>query len=75
MTVIRLQIIALIVVTLVGLPPVNSFAKIDLVTLEDRNSIQTTIYNQADLTLVRDSRTISLKKGMNQLQFSWSNTK
>ncbi|MCP3875770.1 MAG: DUF4139 domain-containing protein, partial [Desulfobacteraceae bacterium] len=49
--------------------------KIDLVTLSDRQSVQTTIYNKADLTLVRDMRVLNFVKGMNQLQFSWANTK
>jgi len=49
-------------------------AKIDLVTLPDRGEIQLTIYNPADLTLVKETRTISLKQGDNPLQFSWANT-
>lgn len=57
------------------LPLFNADAKIDLVTLSDRNSVQTTIYNEADLTLVRDNRVLNFLKGMNQLQFSWANTK
>ncbi|MCP4022564.1 MAG: DUF4139 domain-containing protein [Desulfobacteraceae bacterium] len=50
-------------------------AKIDLVTLPDRQSVQTTIYNQADLTLIRDKRLLSFVKGTNHLQFSWANTR
>ena len=57
------------------LPVFNAVAKIDLVTLRDRQSVQTTIYNKADLTLVRDKRVLSFVKGINQLQFSWANTK
>lgn len=53
----------------------NAAAKIDLVTLRDRQSVQTTIYNKADLTLVRDKRVLNFVKGINQLQFSWANTK
>ena len=49
-------------------------AKIDLVTLPARESVQLTIYNSADLTLVRESRLLTLKKGVNRLQFSWANT-
>jgi hypothetical protein len=33
-----------------------------------------TIYNSEDLTLVRETRKISFKKGANPLQFSWVNT-
>ncbi len=49
-------------------------AKVDLVTLPGRDTVQLTIYNSADLTLVRESRALTLKKGNNQLQFSWANT-
>ena len=49
-------------------------AKIDLVTLPSRDSVQLTIYNSADLTLVRDSRVLTLAEGHNTLQFSWANT-
>jgi len=47
---------------------------IDLVTLPDRASVQLTIYNSEDLTLVRETREVALKKGRNELQFSWANT-
>lgn len=52
-----------------------ALAKIDLVTLPDRSAVQTTIYNSADLTLVRDQRMLTFKKGMNHLQFSWAGTR
>lgn len=51
-----------------------AFAKVDLVTLPDRDTTQLTIYNSADLTLVRDGRALTLKEGENKLQFSWANT-
>ena len=51
-----------------------SYAKVDLVTLPDRDTTQLTIYNSADLTLVRDGRNLTLKEGANKLQFSWANT-
>ena len=51
-----------------------SFAKVDLVTLPSRDTVQLTIYNSADLTLVRESRALTLKDGANKLQFSWANT-
>jgi hypothetical protein len=47
---------------------------IDLVTLPKRNSVQLTIYNSEDLTLVNETRNVTLKKGLNRLQFSWANT-
>ncbi len=47
---------------------------VDLVTLPDRASVQLTIYNSEDLTLVRETREVALKRGRNELQFSWANT-
>ena len=49
-------------------------AKIDLVTLPGRDKTQLTIYNSADLTLVREQRHLTLKKGINRLEFGWENT-
>ena len=49
-------------------------AKVDLVTLPTRDTVQLTIYNSADMTLVRESRALTLKGGQNKLQFSWANT-
>ncbi|MCK5269412.1 MAG: hypothetical protein KAJ46_01455, partial [Sedimentisphaerales bacterium] len=49
-------------------------AKVDLVTLPTRDTVQLTIYNSADLTLARESRSLTLKRGSNKLQFSWANT-
>ena len=62
--------ILFIVAALTGL----SFAKVDLVTLPTRDRTQLTIYESADLTLVRDSRDLTLKEGQNRLQFSWAGT-
>jgi len=47
---------------------------IDLVTLPPRDSVQLTIYNSEDLTLVKEIRSITFKRGVNRLQFSWANT-
>ncbi|NLH17417.1 MAG: hypothetical protein GX455_12640, partial [Phycisphaerae bacterium] len=49
-------------------------AKVDLVTLPRRDSVQLTIYNSADLTLVREVRNLTVKQGGNHLQFAWENT-
>ena len=51
-----------------------AYAKVDLVTLPNREATQLTIYNSADLTLVRDSWSLTMKEGLNHLQFSWANT-
>jgi len=47
---------------------------VDLVTLPKRDSVQLTIYNSEDITLVKETRFITLKKGANLLQFSWAKT-
>lgn len=54
--------------------PVWVYGKIDLVTLPVRDQVQLTIYNPADLTLVTEQRTLTLKEGLNRLEFSWENT-
>ena len=52
-----------------------AFARnVDLSTVPKRDTVQLTIYNSEDLTLVRETRTVTFKKGANPLQFSWANT-
>ncbi len=51
-----------------------SARNVDLSTVPKRDSVQLTIYNSEDLTLVRETRTVTFKKGVNPLQFSWANT-
>jgi hypothetical protein len=70
MKIIRFIAIPLIVFTISHL----AIGKVDLVTLPGRDTVQLTIYNSADLTLVRESRSLTLKNGLNKLQFSWANT-
>ena len=55
-------------------PPFAPASAIELVTLPKRDKVQITIYNSADLTLVRERRNLTLKRGWNWLQFMWSNT-
>ena len=43
-------------------------------TIPQRDSVQLTIYNSEDITLVRETRKLTFKQGMNPLQFSWANT-
>ncbi len=47
---------------------------VDLSTIPPRDTVQLTIYNSEDLTLVRETRRVTFKKGVNPLQFSWANT-
>ena len=49
-------------------------ARINVVTLPGRDTVQLTIYNSADLTLVKETRVLTFKQGMNRLEFSWANT-
>lgn len=49
-------------------------ARINVVTLPGRDSVQLTIYNSADLTLVKETRFLTFRKGLNRLEFSWANT-
>jgi hypothetical protein len=55
-------------------PPFAPASAIELVMLPRRENVQITIYNSADLTLVREKRNLTLKKGWNWLQFMWANT-
>jgi len=52
----------------------TAHARINVVTLPGRDTVQLTIYNSADLTLVKETRTLTLRKGVNKLEFSWANT-
>ena len=53
---------------------VASGKNVDLSTVPKRNTVALTIYNSEDITLVRETRTVTFKKGVNPLQFSWANT-
>jgi hypothetical protein len=68
----RWLIPSLILTTLALAGPLS--AKEELVTLPKRDSVQLTIYNSVDLTLVRETRELTFKQGNNRLQFSWANT-
>ena len=49
-------------------------AAVDLVTLPTREGTQLTIYNSEDITMVREHRLLTVKQGVNRIQFSWANT-
>jgi hypothetical protein len=66
----RIKYILILIVAIAGV----ASAKVDLVTLPPRDTVQLTIYNSADMTLARESRALTLKQGTNELQFSWENT-
>ena len=52
----------------------SASARINVTSLPGRDSVQLTIYNSADLTLVRETRLLTFRKGLNKLEFSWANT-
>ncbi len=54
--------------------PTATAENIDLSTVPARNTVQLTIYNSEDLTLVRETRKVTFKPGANPLEFSWANT-
>ncbi|MHC5200178.1 MAG: hypothetical protein ACYSO1_08745, partial [Planctomycetota bacterium] len=55
-------------------PPFAPASAIELVVLPKPDKSQVTIYNSKDLTLVRDTRKLTLKPGWNWIQFMWANT-
>ncbi len=57
-----------------GLALGASGKNVDVSTLPNRDTVQLTIYNAEDLTLVRETRRITFRRGLNPLQFSWANT-
>jgi hypothetical protein len=52
----------------------EALARINVTALPGRDSTQLTIYNSVDLTLVTERRTLTFRKGINRLEFSWANT-
>ncbi|MCF7957305.1 MAG: hypothetical protein K9M57_02520 [Phycisphaerae bacterium] len=54
--------------------PFAPASNIELVTLPRREDVQLTIYNSADLTLVRERRNLTMNTGWNWLQYMWANT-
>jgi hypothetical protein len=53
---------------------VSANGRINVVTLPGRDTVQLTVYNSADLTLVKETRVLTFRKGLNRLEFSWANT-
>jgi len=65
----------LIYLWIIMILPSISTAKIDLVTLPDRDQVDLILYKSPDMALVREIRSLPLKQGINELQFSWQNTR
>jgi len=68
------SLLALVIVALALLAAPSAHARINVVTLPGRDSVQLTIYNSVDLTLVKETRLLTFRKGLNRLEFSWANT-
>jgi hypothetical protein len=64
---------SLLVLLMLGSSPLEA-RNVDLSTVPERRTVQLTIYNSEDLTLVRETRVVTFKAGLNALQFSWANT-
>jgi len=65
-----LPILACVLALSLGIEAKN----VDLSTVPGRTGVQLTIYNSEDITLVKETRSLTFKKGTNKLQFSWANT-
>src|SRR5580692_6506460 len=70
----RFAAFAIIVAIISAASSAYAAGNIDLSTVPKRDSVQLTIYNSEDLTLVRETRSVTFKKGVNPLEFSWANT-
>jgi hypothetical protein len=70
---IQLRFVIALLLALTGLSAAQA-RNVDLSTVPDRETVQLTIYNSEDLTLVRETRVVTFKQGLNPLQFSWANT-
>jgi hypothetical protein len=64
--------LGLLAAGMMAIPSVQ--ARIEVVTLPGRDSVQLTIYNSVDLTMVKETRILTFRKGVNKMEFSWANT-
>jgi hypothetical protein len=64
----------IVLIFIVGLTATAARAAVDLVTLPTREGTQLTIYNSEDITMVREHRLLTVKNGINRIQFTWANT-
>jgi len=70
----RVSHLMLVTGVVLALTTVGAQARINVVTLPGRDTVQLTVYNSADLTLVKETRVLTFRKGLNRLEFSWANT-
>ena len=62
----------LTILTILAVSTTRLHARINVVTLPGRDTVQLTIYNSADLTMVKETRHLTFRKGLNKLEFSWA---
>ena len=67
-----LAVLSLLALSLLATPA--RARNVDVSTVPPRESVQLTIYNSEDLTLARETRSLTLKKGFNRIQYSWAGT-
>ncbi len=65
---------ACFILAVLALPLFVAARNVDLSTVPKREGVELTIYNSEDITFVRETRTVTFRKGENPLQFSWANT-
>ena len=50
-------------------------AQVQLVTMPDRAAVELTIYGGVDLTFAKEQRNITLRQGVDLIQFGWAGTR
>jgi hypothetical protein len=65
---------SILLLLLIGALGQSAWARINVVSLPGRDSVQLTIYNSVDLTVVTERRALTFRRGLNRLEFSWANT-
>ena len=63
-----------VLATAIAVMATAAWADVALVTIPRREGTQLTIYNSEDITMVREHRLLTVKKGVNRIQFTWANT-
>jgi len=64
----------ILALALLAVMAAEAAAAVDLVTIPRREGTQLTIYNSEDITMVREHRLLTVKPGINRIQFAWANT-
>src|SRR5258708_1203882 len=65
--------VLLAVLAIIGLGG-RAAAAVGLGPVPGRHTVPRTIYNAVDLTVVQERRTLTVKKGLNRIQYQWAGT-